>query len=105
MFCSRHCSYSLLTVDADSVVAGANILLTSADPRPNPTPDVILSANMLPILGLFTASAGTVAGTGAGTCTFGVSSFAVSKLLLTAVVRGILFICEVFVSSIFRFYN
>jgi hypothetical protein len=60
---------------------------------------------MLPILGLFTASAGTVAGTGAGTCTFGVSSFAVSKLLLTAVVRGILFICEVFVSSIFRFYN
>jgi hypothetical protein len=55
---------------------------------------------MLPILGLFTASAGTVAGTGAGTCTFGAS-----KLLLTAVVRGILFICEVFVSSIFRFYN
>jgi hypothetical protein len=62
---------------------------------------------MLPILGLFTASAGTVAGTVAGTCagTFGVSSFAVSKLLLTAVLRGILFICEVFVSSIFRFYN
>jgi hypothetical protein len=100
VFCSRHCSYSLLTVDADSVIAGANILLTSADPRPNPTPDVILSANMLPILGLFTASAGTVAV--AGTCA---GTFAVSKLLLTAVVRGILFICEVFVSSIFRFYN
>ena len=100
MFCSRHCSYSLLTVDVDSVVAGVNILLTSADPRPNPTPDVILSANILPILGLFTAIAGegTVAGTGTGT-------LGVSKLLLIAVLRGILFICEVFVSSIFRFYN
>jgi hypothetical protein len=53
---------------------------------------------MLPILGLFNAIAGTVAGTCAGT-------FGVSRLLLTAVVRGILFICEVFVSSIFRFYN
>ena len=102
MFCSRHCSYSLLTADTDSVVAGVNILLTRADPRPNPTPDVILSANMLPILGLFTASAGTVAGTCAGTCA---GTFGASKLLLTAVVRGILFICEVFVSSIFRFYN
>ena len=102
MFCSRHCSYSLLTADA-----GVNILLTRADPRPKPTPDVILSANMLPRPGLLTASAGTCAGTCAATCagTFGVSSFAVSKLLLTAVVRGILFICEVFVSSIFRFYN
>jgi hypothetical protein len=29
----------------------------------------------------------------------------VSKLLLIAVLRGILFICEVFVSSNFRFYN
>jgi hypothetical protein len=53
---------------------------------------------MLPILGLFTASAGTVVGTGT-------STLGVSKLLLIAVVRGILFICEVFVSSIFRFYN
>jgi hypothetical protein len=64
---------------------------------------------MLPILGLFTAIAvvGTCAGTdiGTGAGTFAVSSFAVSKLLLIAVVRGILFICEVFVSSIFRFYN
>jgi len=93
VFCSRHCSYSLLTVDV-----GANILLTSADPRPNPTPDVILSANMLPKLGLLTV------GTVAGTSTFGVCTFGVSKLLLIAVVRGILFICEVFVSSIFRFY-
>jgi hypothetical protein len=59
---------------------------------------------MLPILGLFTASAGTVAGTVAGTCA-GTCTFGVSKLLLTAVLRGILFICEVFVSSIFRFYN
>jgi hypothetical protein len=54
---------------------------------------------MLPKLGLLTA------GTVTGTSTLGVSSFAVSKLLLIAVVRGILFICEVFVSSIFRFYN
>jgi len=56
---------------------------------------------MLPKLGLLTV------GTGAGTATstFGVSTFGASKLLLIAVLRGILFICEVFVSSIFRFYN
>jgi hypothetical protein len=95
-----HCSYSLLSVDSGPVDAGANILLTSADPRPKPTPDVILSVNMLLRLGLLTASA--VVGTGTGTLT---GTFAVSKLLLIAVLRGILFICEVFVSSIFRFYN
>jgi hypothetical protein len=61
---------------------------------------------MLPKLGLLTV--GTGAGTATstfGVSTFGVSTFGASKLLLIAVLRGILFICEVFVSSIFRFYN